>query len=127
MLATIIDSFDAAHKLYMGAKTEMENKHIYGRCCDLHGHTYKLKVTIEGSVQEDGMIVNFKEIKSITKSVTGILDHGFLNDYIKLPTAENIIKYLWEQLEPAFRVKSLTLYELVLFENEDLYITMHNQ
>ena len=125
MYLTVIVSFDAAHKLYMDEKSDDENKDVYGKCVELHGHTYRLHISIKGSVQKNGMIMNFKEAKEIAKSVIEPLDHGFLNDFIPLPTAENLIAYLWNKMELCFSSKGIVLDELVLFEKDDSFITMN--
>ena len=46
-------TFDAAHNLVA----------YKGKCEALHGHTYRLRVTLEGPVREDGMVCDFVEIK----------------------------------------------------------------
>lgn len=95
-------TFDAAHKLI----------NYEGKCKNLHGHTYKLQVTIQGTIQKNGMILDFREIKEIIeKNVVSKLDHSFINDFLSQPTAENTILWIWDKL-----VKKLPLYELKLWE-----------
>ena len=50
MLIKLIRSFSAAHRL----------PHYDGPCHDLHGHTWKAVFIIEGPVQQDGMVCDFK-------------------------------------------------------------------
>jgi 6-pyruvoyltetrahydropterin/6-carboxytetrahydropterin synthase len=45
-----------------------------GPCSRLHGHNWRIVVTCEGDIQEDGMIVDFINIKELVKS----LDHKLL-------------------------------------------------
>ena len=96
-------SFDAAHKLEWHS----------GKCKNLHGHTYKLLVTLEGDLNENGIVLDFGDIKKIVKeNVMEKLDHSFLNDTIPNPTVENIIIWIWEHLNPHLP----SLYELKLHE-----------
>jgi 6-pyruvoyltetrahydropterin/6-carboxytetrahydropterin synthase len=52
-------TFDAAHRL----------SDYSGKCYQLHGHTYKLELTVSGKVKENGMVIDFKDIKEIYKNV----------------------------------------------------------
>lgn len=82
-------TFDAAHALTQ----------YYGKCENLHGHTYRLEVTVEGPVHENGMVVDFVLLKRIVKRVVlSQLDHKNLNDHFENPSAENIATWIWEQL-----------------------------
>lgn len=56
---TTCTNFSSAHFLSMEEISEKDNIKIYGKCCNLHGHNYKLKVTISGKVGANGMVVNF--------------------------------------------------------------------
>ena len=83
-------SFEAAHFIYNHP----------GKCRNLHGHSYRLFVSLEGSVNpETGMIIDFDDLsKVVSEQVIRKLDHHFLNDLIPLSTAENISAWIWEQL-----------------------------
>ena len=84
--------FEAAHFIYNHP----------GKCRNLHGHSYKLFVLIEGTPDPaTGMIIDFDDLsKVVTEKVLSRLDHHFLNDLIPLSTAENISLWIWEQLKP---------------------------
>ncbi len=82
-------SFDAAHFLTK----------YHGKCEHLHGHTYFLWVTIEGEIQENGMVLDFGFIKTIVKErVLDKYDHRCLNDFFENPTAELVAKAIWDDL-----------------------------
>ena len=49
--------FDAAHNLVR----------YHGKCEALHGHTYRLAVVLEGTPDDEGMILDFCELSSIVK------------------------------------------------------------
>jgi len=99
--------FEAAHLI---------NNHP-GKCRNLHGHTYKLFVSIGGPVNlETGMIIDFYDLSKIVQDrVIVKLDHCFLNDLISLPTAENISFWIWDQLKPGLP----NLLQIELFETTD--------
>ena len=74
--------FDAAHHL----------PHHAGKCKQVHGHTWtvEVEVTYSGILSNDGMIMDFGDIKEVIDK----LDHIDLNMIISNPTAENITKFL---------------------------------
>jgi 6-pyruvoyltetrahydropterin/6-carboxytetrahydropterin synthase len=83
-------TFDSAHFL----------KEYKGKCERLHGHTYRLRVTIEGAIQKNGMVMDFHKIKTIVESrVLEDLDHHNLNEVIDQPSAENICVWVWDRLK----------------------------
>jgi 6-pyruvoyltetrahydropterin/6-carboxytetrahydropterin synthase len=89
----------------------------HGKCENLHGHNYKLIVTICDTVKEDGMVMDFKIIKEkVNGLVIDILDHRHLNDIIDNPSAENVIVWAWDKLKDSLPLKKLTIYE-----TEDYY------
>ena len=89
MFITKIFTFDAAHAL----------TRYYGKCENLHGHTYRLEVTVEGPIHDNGMVVDFVLLKRVVKRrVIDILDHQNLNDRFDNPSAELIAMWIWEQL-----------------------------
>ncbi len=71
-----------------------------GPCFRLHGHNYKLFVTVEGEVDpRTGMIADFGDIKrAVQERVLARVDHRDLNTVLENPTAENIARWIWEEL-----------------------------
>jgi len=89
----------------------------HGKCENLHGHNYKIIITIEGPVKEDGMVLDFKIVKEVVKEkVINILDHTHLNDTIENPSAENLSVWIWEKLK-----NDLPLKKVGVYETEDYY------
>lgn len=98
-----------------------------GPCSNLHGHSYKLYVTVSGYVDTvsdnitDCMVIDFKDIKSIVKrEVVDKLDHTYLNKVFSQPTAEVMAALIFETLENVFP-KDCTLEKIRLYETEDSY------
>jgi 6-pyruvoyltetrahydropterin/6-carboxytetrahydropterin synthase len=100
-------AFEAAHVL----------PHHPGKCSRLHGHSYRLDVTVDGPLQEDGpaagMLVDFDELSRIVRAgVIDALDHRHLNDTIENPTSEHIVLWIWHRLEHQLpHLAELTLWE----------------
>ena len=74
-----------------------------GACENVHGHNFKIQVTIEGrELDQTGMLVDFLDVKESMRGVIARLDHRFLNDVppfdVKNPSAENIAEYFYEEL-----------------------------
>lgn len=114
MLITKSFTFDAAHKLI----------HYDGKCENLHGHTYKLQVSLKGEPDEDGMLIDFTELKAIVEErVLDVLDHAYINDVIEQSTSENIAVWIWGRLENAFKRGNIELYEITLYETADSSVT----
>jgi len=112
MLLNRIFYFDAAHFL----------PGYQGKCGKLHGHTYKLEVSIEGKMAESGMILDFSSLSQIVQErVSDILDHNLLNDFMPNPTCEKIAFFIWEKL-----ASKLNLYSLKLWEGKNNSVTLYH-
>lgn len=103
-------SFEAAHLL----------PNHPGKCARLHGHTYRLDMTISGPLQRDGpasgMVEDFDALDALVRDeILNVLDHRYLNETIENPTAEEIVLWIWRRLAPQLA----TLDELVLWETPD--------
>ena len=84
----------------------------HGKCEKLHGHNYKIIVSIAGPVQEDGMVMDFKIIKQVVnEKVIDHLDHNHLNDILDNPSAENLSVWIWEKLKDILPLTKITVYE----------------
>ena len=91
----------------------------HGKCEALHGHNYTLVVTVRGSVAADGMVLDFTILKQTVKDrVVDVLDHTHLNDRFENPSAEHVVRWIWQELQ-----KDLPLKELSLYETEDQWVT----
>ncbi len=68
------------------------------KCGQLHGHTYKVEVILEGESQ-DGMVIDFADMKRAVEDVLQDYDHKSLNDFLDYPTVENLCGLLHERLK----------------------------
>lgn len=99
--------------------SDEQNRKVFGKRAHPHGHDYILDVYYCGTPrEEDGMVVNITDIKPIIARVLAPLDCGFLNELPafqdKLPTAENLVNFLWQELPK--QVESGILQRLCLQE-----------
>ncbi|MBO8140197.1 MAG: 6-carboxytetrahydropterin synthase QueD [Thermosipho sp. (in: Bacteria)] len=108
-------SFDAAHNLVK----------YHGKCEKLHGHTYKLVVTVAGKKDDEGMVIDFNELKRVVKNyVLNILDHSYINDILEQPSAENIAEWIWNKISDKLQTDRYFLYEIRLYETPTSYVTL---
>ena len=92
-------TFDSAHHLEC----------YQGDCANLHGHTYKLHVTMKGKLNNIGMVIDFKDLSRIVKEVVvNRLDHKMLNHILNYnPTAENMVLWIHDELTEALQKEDL--------------------
>ncbi len=108
----LIADFDAAHSL----------PGYQGKCANLHGHTYKVEVVVEGSKGENGFVMDFFQLKKILNSVLEDLDHTNLNGLLPNPTAENIAELLGLRLRHKLEGLHVSLVSLKLWEGKNKWV-----
>jgi 6-pyruvoyltetrahydropterin/6-carboxytetrahydropterin synthase len=82
-----------------------------GNCENLHGHNFLVEAVISGSSLDDcGMLVDFKALKKELSAVINRLDHQYLNEIppfdVINPTSENLAKHIFEELKKIFGEKT---------------------
>ena len=78
----IITQMACAHQL----------REFEGRCENLHGHNWKIEVFVTGkSLEPNGILIDFKRIKTATEEVIDELDHKFLNDLETFKEVESFV------------------------------------
>lgn len=50
----------------------------FGKCKNIHGHSYKLIIEIEGDIDSNGMVMDYYELKKIMNPIIEDLDHAFM-------------------------------------------------
>ncbi len=108
--------FDAAHNL----------PNYHGKCERLHGHTYRLHVTVEAPVDpETGIAFDFSSLGGVVKSeIIGPLDHTYLNEKIHNSSAENVALWIWARLREKLPVQ---LVEVKLWETPTSSVTYRGE
>lgn len=97
MIVTLTKSFrfEAAHHL-----PRVPEGH---KCRRLHGHSYRVDVTVRGPVDPDtGFLLDYADITEAFEPLRKRLDHYYLNEVEGLdnPTSEILARWLWERLQP---------------------------
>jgi 6-pyruvoyltetrahydropterin/6-carboxytetrahydropterin synthase len=122
------ETFAAAHRLFKPELSDEENLKIFGKCSNpnWHGHNYTLEVIVAGEVDADtGFVMDLKNLKEIVrKNVITKVDHKNLNldtDFMKgkIPTSENIVIAIWNELEN--KITKGKLFSVKLYETENNY------
>ena len=113
--------FNAAHRLHNPARSAEWNQTTFGPCNNpnYHGHTYELDVLVEGEIDPDtGYVLDVGILKTIVEAVVlSVLDHRNLNLDVpwfqnRIPSAENIAVFCWEQIVPRLPAGRLTMIRL---------------
>jgi len=107
--------FSASHRLRCGALSEEENRAVYGKCSNPHGHghNYALEVTVSGQVDaRTGMVCNLAELDAaVHREVLARFDHVNLNRCrefaSEVPTSENLSAAIFNILKQSFKAAHL--------------------
>ena len=109
----ISTQFAAAHQL----------REIRGGCENLHGHNWKIEVSVIGSeLGKDGLLIDFRLIKSETKKIIDELDHKFLNELVSFenlePSSENISRHIFESLSQKLNTENVKISKVTSWESD---------
>ena len=100
-------TFDSAHFLPLVSAGH--------KCRQVHGHTYKLTIFIEGPVDPaSGWVADFADIKRTVGDTLELVDHKFLNDVdgLENPTCELLAVWLWDRIRKTLPLlKKIELWE----------------
>ena len=72
-------------------------------CHRMHGHSYRIEISVEGEVDSKlGWVYDHSEISNAMKPIIESLDHRYLNEIpgLENPTAENICGWMWQRVAP---------------------------
>ncbi len=126
--------FAASHLYHNPAFTAEENRRIFGKCNNPHGHghNYTLEVTVEGEPDpKTGMVLDLGELKNLLENeVMQRMDHRFLNYEVPelkglIPTCENVAIVIWKLLTP--KIPQGRLYRVRLYESPDLFADCYGE
>ncbi len=115
------ETFNAAHQLRNSRLSDDENKRIFGKCVNLHGHNYAVDVVVSGKIDDtSGYVLDLKQLSDvINQQIIQHVDHRNLNTDVPwleglIPTAENLAVTFWERLQrelPAGSLRSVRVSE----------------
>ncbi|MBU1862703.1 MAG: 6-carboxytetrahydropterin synthase QueD [Candidatus Omnitrophica bacterium] len=110
----VLSEFSASHHL----------RDYGGKCERRHGHNWKVEIICEADTLDNiGLVVDFKWLKEKVKVIVEELDHVELNDldYFKKfnPSSENIAYYIFMQLSKAPEItQKVRLRRVNIWEND---------
>jgi 6-pyruvoyltetrahydropterin/6-carboxytetrahydropterin synthase len=95
-----------------------------GKCENPHGHNYRVLVTLAGAeLDQAGLLLDFKILKTLLRPVVDYLDHQMINDLAPFtevnPSAENLARYFYQETARQLseitggrvRIKDCTIFE----------------
>jgi len=111
---TIYTHFAAAHNLI----------NYQGDCENLHGHNWKVEVTVAAEDLDDaGLAIDFKILKKETNLILDRLDHKYLNDLEPFldvsPSSEHIARYLYHELATNLNTGKVKVEKVNVWESEN--------
>lgn len=87
--------FSASHRLYGLAESHP--------CSRTHGHNYVVTFYFSGNVDENGFVIDYRELQPIKDFIDNVLDHQHLNDVFSFnPTVESMSKELFCRFKEQF-------------------------
>jgi 6-pyruvoyltetrahydropterin/6-carboxytetrahydropterin synthase len=99
-------------------------RNYHGKCENPHGHNYRVLLTLAGAeLDETGLLLDFKLLKTLLRPVVDYLDHRMINDLAPFtelnPSTENLARYFFQQTSRQLdeltagrvRVKDCTVFE----------------
>jgi 6-pyruvoyltetrahydropterin/6-carboxytetrahydropterin synthase len=94
-----------------------------GKCENVHGHNYKVQVIVGGEqLNSAGLLMDFVDLRGAIKGLVERLDHHFLNDLKPFddlnPSAENLAKYFFDELDPQVRERGLRVQAVKVWETD---------
>ena len=114
--------------------------HHPGKCKNLHGHSYRATVELQGDLNENGMIMDYYDLKKIVSPIIDEIDHSFLccskdeelikvlekiNTKLKVvefeTTAEHICNYLLKQIKNSGLPGNVHSIRIRVYETESAY------
>ncbi len=114
----ITSHFAAAHQL----------REFKGGCERLHGHNWKIEVYVIGErLARDGLLIDFRVVKEVTKGALDELDHEFLNDLEPFktinPSSENIARHIFDTLSHKLNREGIKVSKVTAWESDSACAT----
>ena len=73
------------------------------KCKRLHGHSYRVRVCVEGDLDPQlAWVLDFADIADAFEPIRLRLDHYYLNEIegLENPTSEALARWIWARLQP---------------------------
>lgn len=111
-----------------------------GKCRNLHGHSYKLRLELEGEMDKNGMVIDYYDVNELIRPLIEQLDHSYLvcetdtelievldklnSQKVVVPfqtTAENITNYFLENISKQLEPQKIKKIKVRVYETENTY------
>jgi len=123
---TKVFSFCAAHQYGHSDWSDEKNREVFGPDARVHGHNYKLEVTVTGEINPDtGFLIDLGELSQIVNdNVLSKLDHSQFEKDLpwfkdKQPSSENLVIFIWDEISKY--LKSAKLHRIRIVETPTIY------
>lgn len=115
---TVQRGFSAAHHL----------RDYEGPCSRMHGHNYRVEITVAGPQPlQNGMLLDFGELKALCDEVLDALDHRCLNDLPEFAernvTSENMAAHIYHAIAAKMPFAGVNLARVQLWESDTSSVT----
>jgi 6-pyruvoyltetrahydropterin/6-carboxytetrahydropterin synthase len=116
IVITKVFTFDCAHHL----------NDYEGKCKNIHGHTYKLEVSVKGEINKNGLVIDFHDLNDLVENeILSYIDHKYLNELFDFnPTCELLGVWIWDEINKRLPQSGCELCKLVLWETPTSFITI---
>jgi 6-pyruvoyltetrahydropterin/6-carboxytetrahydropterin synthase len=100
----------------------------FGKCKNIHGHSYKMMVELDGDLNENGMVMDYYDLKKIINPIVENLDHAFMVYVEDIHVIEFLEKIKSKKVIVNFEstVENITRYFLSEIIKKDLPVNIHN-
>ncbi len=118
-------SFSSSHRLHAPALDDQANACAFGICQNIHGHNYRLEVTVRGEVDpRTGFFCNVMDLVGLVdRLIVKRCDHHYLNDIDifggATTTMENIAAAIWRTIEAPLAEQGMQLHEVLVAETDE--------
>ena len=123
---TKVFHFCAAHQYGHSDWSDEKNKEVFGPDAKVHGHNYKLEVTVTGKINpETGFLIDLGELsKIVNDNVLSKLDHSQFEKDLpwfkdRQPSSENLVIFIWNEISN--HLKSTRLHRIRIVETPTIY------
>ena len=123
---TKVYHFCAAHQYGQSDWSDEKNKEVFGPDAKVHGHNYKLEVTVTGEINPDtGFLIDLGELsKIVNDNVLSKLDHSQFEKDLpwfkeRQPSSENLVIFIWNEITKY--LKSAKLHRIRIVETPTIY------
>ena len=118
-------AFSASHRLDSAQLSEGEAREVYGICQNVHGHNYRLEVTVRGEPDpRTGFFANVLDLQRLVEErVVDRCEHRHLNELEEfegcITTMEMLASRIWALIAEPLSDAGMELFEILLAETDD--------